>query len=58
MENGKSYEHIPREDSVIIGPPFEILNRKSLEYYERLKEKGKNVYIDKLTMAGIYASKK
>lgn len=48
---GKSYEHIPREDSVIIGPPFEILNRKSLEYYERLKEKGKNVYIDKLTMA-------
>lgn len=26
---GKSYEHIPREDSVIIGPPFEILNRKS-----------------------------
>lgn len=48
---GKSYEHIPREDSVITGPPFEILNRKSLEYYERLKEKGKNVYIDKLTMA-------
>ena len=48
---GKSYEHIPREDSIIIGPPFEILNRKSLEYYERLKEKGKNVYIDKLTMA-------
>ena len=48
---GKSYEHIPRGDSVIIGPPFEILNRKSLEYYERLKEKGKNVYIDKLTMA-------
>lgn len=48
---GKSYEHIPREDSVIIGPPFEILNRKSLEYYERLKEKGKNVYIDRLTMA-------
>lgn len=46
---GKPYIHTPKEDSVIIGPPFEILNRQSLAYFEKLKSKGENVYIDELT---------
>lgn len=46
---GKTYIHTPKEDSVIIGPPFEILNRQSLAYFEKLKSKGENVYIDELT---------
>ena len=45
---GKAYIHTKKEDSVIIGPPFEILNTQSLAYFERLKDKGENVYIDKL----------
>lgn len=45
---GKAYIHTKKEDSVVIGPPFEILNIQSLSYFERLKDKGENVYIDKL----------
>ena len=45
---GKAYIHTQKEDSVVIGPPFEILNTQSLAYFERLKDKGENVYIDKL----------
>lgn len=45
---GKAYIHTKKEDSVVIGPPFEILNTQSLAYFERLKDKGENVYIDKL----------
>lgn len=47
---GKPYIHTPKEDSVIIGPPFEILNRQSLAYFEKLKSKGENVYIDSMTL--------
>ena len=46
---GKAYVHTKKEDSVIIGPPFEMLNTQSLAYFERLKDKGENVFIDKLT---------
>ena len=45
---GKAYIHTKKEDSVVIGPPFEILNTQSLAYFERLKDKGENVYIDQL----------
>ncbi len=47
---GKPYIHTPKEDSAIIGPPFEILNRQSLAYFEKLKDKGENVYIDSMTL--------
>lgn len=47
---GKPYIHTPKGDSVIIGPPFEILNRQSLAYFEKLKDKGENVYIDSMTL--------
>ena len=33
----------------LIGPPFEILSDKAVKYYEKLKDKGENVYIDSLT---------
>ena len=33
----------------VVGPPYEILSQKALEHYKQLKEKGENVYIDKLT---------
>ena len=46
---GKAYVHTKKGDSVIIGPPFEMLNTQSLAYFERLKDKGENVFIDKLT---------
>lgn len=46
---GKPYIHTPKEDSTFVGPPFEILNRQSLAYFEKLKSKGENVYIDELT---------
>ena len=46
---GKPYIHTPKDDSVIIGSPFEILNRQSLAYFEKMKSKGENVYIDELT---------
>ena len=31
------------------GPSFEILSDKAVKYYEKLKDKGENVYIDSLT---------
>ena len=33
----------------LIGLPFEILSDKAVKYYEKLKDKGENVYIDTLT---------
>ena len=33
----------------LIGPPFEILSDKAVKYYEKLRDKGENVYIDSLT---------
>lgn len=47
---GKPYIHTPKEDSTFVGPPFEILNKQSLAYFEKLKEKGENVYIDEMTL--------
>lgn len=47
---GKPYIHTPNEDSTFVGPPFEILNKQSLAYFEKLKEKGENVYIDEMTL--------
>ena len=47
---GKPYIHTPKEDSSFVGPPFEILNKQSLAYFEKLKEKGENVYIDEMTL--------
>ena len=35
----------------LIGPPFEILSDKAVKYYEKLRDKGENVYIDSLTYA-------
>ena len=31
------------------GPPFEILSEKAVKHYEKMKDKGENVYIDTLT---------
>ena len=33
----------------IIGPLFEILSEKAVKHYEKMKDKGENVYIDILT---------
>jgi len=40
---------MPRGADNLIGPPFEILSDKAVKYYEKLKDKGENVYIDSLT---------
>ena len=46
---GKPYVHQIRGTDNLIGPPFEILSDKAVKYYEKLKDKGENVYIDSLT---------
>lgn len=46
---GEPYVHQIRGADNIIGPPFEILSDKAVKYYEKLKYKGENVYIDSLT---------
>ena len=46
---GKPYVHQIRGADNLIGPPFEILSDKAVKYYEKLKDKGENVYIDTLT---------
>lgn len=44
---GKPYIHIPiQEEQKFL---YHILNKKSVAYYEKLKEKGENVYIDDFT---------
>lgn len=45
---GKPYVHEPAAEGDAIGPGFTILNKKSLAYYEGMKEKGEPVYIDKI----------
>ena len=47
--NGEPYVHQIRGADNLIGPPFEILSDKAVKYYEKLKDKGENVYIDTLT---------
>lgn len=46
---GKPYVHQIRGTDNLIGPPFEILSEKAVRHYEKMKEKGENVYIDSLT---------
>ena len=46
---GEPYVHEIRGANNLIGPPFEILSDKAVKYYEKLKDKGENVYIDSLT---------
>ena len=46
---GEPYVHQIRGADNLIGPPFEILSDKAVKYYEKLKDKGENVYIDTLT---------
>ena len=43
---GMPYEHEPAAEGESAEPGFTILNKKSLVYYEGLKEKGEPVYID------------
>jgi len=44
-----AYVHRISKDNNMIGPPFEILTTSSLKHYEKLKEKGGNIFIDALT---------
>jgi type IV secretion system protein VirD4 len=46
--NGEAYVHSTIPNLGIIGPQFEILSRSAVKYYEMLKEKGENVFIDSL----------
>ena len=46
---GKAYVHNTQGADRIIGPPFEILSEKAVKHYEKMKDKGENVYIDTLT---------
>ncbi len=46
---GSAYVHVPSKNNNLIGPPFEMLTPKAVEYYQKLQEKGENVYIDDLT---------
>ncbi len=46
--NGKPYVHVAGQPGNGIRP-YQILTKKSLSYYEELKKKGANVYIDALS---------
>ncbi|MDE6254008.1 MAG: type IV secretory system conjugative DNA transfer family protein [Lachnospiraceae bacterium] len=46
---GKLYIHDPFGSESTREQPYKILTPKALAYYERLKEKGENVYIDTLS---------
>ena len=45
---GNPYVHEISTNRNLIGPPYEILSKKAVDHYEKLKEKGENVYIDEL----------
>ncbi|MEY8518236.1 type IV secretory system conjugative DNA transfer family protein [Lachnospiraceae bacterium 29-84] len=45
---GKPYVHVPGGRSDGQGQHFQLLTPKALSYYEELKKKGENVYIDKI----------
>ena len=47
--DGEPYIHVINGKRNLIGAPFEILSEKAVKHYEKLKEKGENVYIDTLT---------
>ena len=46
---GKPYVHIQTGQKNVSEQPYKILSPKAVAYYESLKEKGENVYIDTLT---------
>lgn len=46
---GKPYVHIQTGQKTVAEQPYRILSPKALAYYESLKEKGENVYIDELS---------
>ena len=45
---GKPYVHVPGGRGGGRAQPFQLLTPKALSYYEALKKKGENVYIDKI----------
>lgn len=45
---GKPYVHVQNRGGSGQAQPFQLLTPKALAYYEGLKEKGENVYIDKI----------
>lgn len=45
---GKPYVHVPNTGKVGQIQPYQLLTPKALAYYEGLKKKGENVYIDKI----------
>ena len=45
---GKPYVHVPGGSGDGQVQPFRLLTAKALSYYEELKKKGENVYIDKI----------
>ena len=45
---GKPYVHVPNSGGGGQALPFQLLTPKALAYYEELKKKGENVYIDKI----------
>lgn len=45
---GKPYVHVPNSGGGGQAQPFQLLTPKALSYYEELKKKGENVYIDKI----------
>lgn len=46
---GEPYNHIIKAKSTLVGAPFEILTKSSMMYYETLKKKGGNVFMDDLS---------
>lgn len=46
---GKPYEHERTDVDGLIGPPFQLLTKDSLNYFEKLKESGENIYIDEIS---------
>lgn len=47
--DGEPYIHIPSQKNNLIGKPFELLSPKAVSFFQTLKDKGENVYIDSLT---------
>lgn len=45
---GNPYVHVPNSGGSGQAQPFQLLTPKALAYYEGLKKKGENVYIDKI----------
>lgn len=46
---GEVFQYDRGQQDNITEPPFEILNEKSLAYFEKMKEQGEEVYIDSIS---------